>query len=338
MMIGSSTDNILSLSHISGVILRFAFPLSVGHSTICMTARNWCFTLNNPESEDIDISEWTEKPKLLIYQKEMGENGTPHLQGYLEMDQPVRLSALKKLLPRAHLEKRQGSRTQAIKYCCKEESRISQPKIIGFEGGLDALLKTLDSQPLGNTSLITLKNMIDNGSSELELADFDFGTWSRNYRALERYKRLKTTPRNTECNVIVIQGPTGTGKSRFCMESFPKAYWKQRGNWWDGYDGQSEVIIDEFYGWMPFDTLLRLCDRYPMLVESKGGQLQFIATTIVFTTNQVPDKWYKNMYMDSFYRRVTTWIIMPDCNNKLQYSNYGEAKEHFIDNNITFIN
>lgn len=177
-----------------------------------------------------------------------------------------------------------------------------------------------------------------NGSSELSLADEDFSTWARNFRALERYRRLCTKPRNEECNVIVIQGPTGTGKSRYAMDTYPGAYWKQRGNWWDGYSSEEVVIIDEFYGWLPFDTLLRLCDRYPLLVESKGGQLQFVATTIVFTTNQVPEKWYKNMYMDSFYRRVNSWIIMPDIHNKLVYNSYDLAKDNFINNEINFSN
>ena len=60
-----------------------------------MTSRNWCFTLNNftpEEAEEIKNSkEWI---KLIVYQVEEGETGTPHLQGYIETTGAVRISKM----------------------------------------------------------------------------------------------------------------------------------------------------------------------------------------------------------------------------------------------------
>lgn len=137
---------------------------------------------------------------------------------------------------------------------------------------------------------------------------------------------LCSTPRSHKTIVYIVQGPTGTGKSRWAMESYPDAYWKQRSNWWDGYAGHEHVIIDEFYGWLPFDLLLRICDRYPLLVETKGGQVQFQARTVILTTNKKPTEWYSNVYVASLIRRIDHWIIMPSLGETRTYTkdNYNE--------------
>lgn len=114
------------------------------------------------------------------------------------------------------------------------------------------------------------------------------------------------------------------------MESYPDAYWKQRSNWWDGYANHEHVVIDEFYGWLPFDLLLRLCDRYPLLVETKGGQVQFSANTIVITTNKRPTEWYTNMYTPALIRRVDHWIIMPAIGETHTYTSNTYNENIFI--------
>ena len=44
-------------------------------------------------------------------------------------------------------------------------------------------------------------------------------------------------------------GETGVGKSKWAFDKFGgEAYWKPpNSKWWDGYEGQSVAIIDEFY-------------------------------------------------------------------------------------------
>jgi len=40
-------------------------------------------------------------------------------------------------------------------------------------------------------------------------------------------------------------GPSGTGKSRAVREAYPEAYIKDADKWWDGYRGQSVVILED---------------------------------------------------------------------------------------------
>jgi len=97
-------------------------------------AKRWVFTLNNPTNEeqhslytlgeaisaDGDQSELT----YLIFGDEVGEQGTPHLQGYLCLRNKKRLPYLKTIpgLDRAHLRIARGTHVQASDYCKKDES------------------------------------------------------------------------------------------------------------------------------------------------------------------------------------------------------------------------
>jgi len=134
-------------------------------------------------------------------------------------------------------------------------------------------------------------------------------------------------------DVTVVYGPTGTGKSRMCNEDYDNPYWKQRGKWWDNYAHQETVCLDEFYGWLQWDVLLRLCDRYPLLVETKGGQIQFASKRLVFTSNTEPSKWYNGKYFDAFIRRVKTWIYMPRLGCRMVFTDYADFL-NAINNNV----
>lgn len=84
-------------------------------------SRNWCFTLNNyTETEISDIEKLDCK---YIFQEEKGENGTPHLQGILMFKNGVYFNSVKKMLPRAHIE-RCKNKISSIKYCTKPETRV----------------------------------------------------------------------------------------------------------------------------------------------------------------------------------------------------------------------
>lgn len=94
---------------------------AVGGNTKLQRARKWCFTLNNYTDQDLSqLSQQFETTcKFYIIGKEVGENGTPHLQGYFEREHQVRFDTLKKIIPKAHLEIAKGNRKQNIEYCSK---------------------------------------------------------------------------------------------------------------------------------------------------------------------------------------------------------------------------
>jgi len=84
-------------------------------------SRRWCFTLNNYTLEEKShISALFQNSVYFIQGEEVGAEGTPHLQGYVEFKHQKTLSALKKINKRIHWEIARGNRDQNIKYCSKE--------------------------------------------------------------------------------------------------------------------------------------------------------------------------------------------------------------------------
>uniref|UniRef100_UPI004047E79C hypothetical protein n=1 Tax=Shewanella sp. TaxID=50422 RepID=UPI004047E79C len=112
----------VSITH-APVTIFFSFPFIMPQPS---PARDWVFTINNPSEKDWD-KVWAFSYKYLVFQVEVGESGTPHIQGFVQMQELIRITGLKKLHKRAHWEKRRGTPDEAADYCKKEESRIDGP-------------------------------------------------------------------------------------------------------------------------------------------------------------------------------------------------------------------
>nr|WAE42768.1 MAG: replication associated protein [Cressdnaviricota sp.] len=249
-----------------------------------MSSCNWVFTLHWPsvENSDDNPEDW-QGVQYLVYQLEQGGvTGMIHFQGYLIMKNKVRLSAMKKLNPRATWAIRAGTHDEARAYCVKE-GRLDGPYELG--------------QPPAQgkrNDLLEVKRKIDTGATMLEIADAHFGNWVRYHKAFTIYRNMHLPDRHhvTECRVY--WGPTGVGKSRRAHVEAPGSYVVPRGDWWDGYDAHETVIIDEFYGWIQYSLLLNVLDRYPLLVPFKGGFSKFVAKLVIITSNKPPTDWYRN--------------------------------------------
>lgn len=85
-------------------------------------ARRWVGTLNNwNDDEYVTLSHDLQiKNYNFIIGKEVGEQGTPHLQIYIESKNAIRFETLKNLCPRAHWEPAKGDRESNLTYCSKE--------------------------------------------------------------------------------------------------------------------------------------------------------------------------------------------------------------------------
>ncbi len=88
-------------------------------------AANWIYTWNNPNIsvDDHHASFHDVHPVYHVFQREKGESGTEHFQGYIEFPNAISLKAVKACNSQVHWEKRRGNQQQAIAYSTKEESR-----------------------------------------------------------------------------------------------------------------------------------------------------------------------------------------------------------------------
>lgn len=119
-------------------------------------------------------------------------------------------------------------------------------------------------------------------------------TFVRYHRGLRALHDLHAAPEpRPDVRCFAYIGDSGTGKSRKAFEEMPSAYSKPAGPWFDGYDGEREVIIDDFVPGedLSLSFIMRICDRYPLRVPIKGGHVPWRATTIIFTSNYPLEEW-----------------------------------------------
>lgn len=92
-----------------------------GNTNLRHRSRCWCFTLNNYTEKELSqcLSYFNLKNFTFIVGKEVGEEGTPHLQGYIKNKTQISFSTLQKIMPRAHLEKALGDQKANYVYCSK---------------------------------------------------------------------------------------------------------------------------------------------------------------------------------------------------------------------------
>ena len=118
--------------------------------------------------------------------------------------------------------------------------------------------------------------------------------------------------------VEVYFGRPGTGKTlkvyKKCAEAGDRLYVKPPGMWFDGYDGHTAILMDDYDGscMKPFE-LLQLTDRYERRVQVKGGFTQISAMKIYITSNLKIRDWYstsnwENVHCAAFTRRVTKYV------------------------------
>lgn len=275
-------------------------------------AQYWVFTINNPDEYQIP-REWEDVVKYCIWQAEVGEQGTEHLQGYVVFNGRMRLSQLKLLNGVAHWEGREGTHDQAKHYCmkpvlaCKCKHCTKANTIAGpWQYGDDSEVPRKKGQ---RTDLTELRDALDEPDMDMRQVSHDhFGTYLKYHRGIESYMSLKSQHRPyKKPKIFIFWGKSGSGKSRLSHKVFPNAYRKMKNEWWQGYQGQTEVVFDDFYGWMPFDDLLRILDFYEYTVQVKGGSRPLAANVFIFTSNIEWDKWYKKLkdaQKEAFERRI----------------------------------
>ncbi|UBK24588.1 Rep [bat associated cyclovirus Cg1] len=275
-------------------------------STRNATVRRFCFTWNNYTDTDVVTCETfiNQHCKYGIFGKELSTSGTPHLQGFCNLQKPMRFSTIKQHLDnRVHIEKAIGSDLENQTYCSKAGLVFEKgtPCSQGRRSDLDAIVETIQAGE----------------RNERILAEKHATAYIKFYRGIRQYLEIAhpIKARDFKTDVYYYWGPPGSGKSRRALEearatNAESIYYKPRGLWWDGYNQQECVIIDDFYGWIKYDEILKICDRYPYKVQIKGGFQEFTSKKIWFTSNIDTLFLYKFQGYDAqaFERRITNKI------------------------------
>lgn len=276
------------------------------------SSRNWSFTLFYYVWEDIEALVGL-TCRGIIFQEEMcPTSGRPHLQGFVRFDRGVTMMEVKRLFgaerDHVHLEPARNP-FALVNYCRKGETRMGEC----YEEG------DLSFEQGKSSELADACDALINGASFRDLVRDYTLQCVRHSRGLQFIKQYADAARMEswrQVTVYVITGPSGVGKTRSVYECFDGIYKLTRpasdGNVWFGsYDGHRTLFIDDFYGWIPYSSLLHILDGYPLELPIKGGFMHAVYDTVVITSNDSPHEWYRGLFSTcspALARRIHHWI------------------------------
>lgn len=254
--------------------------------------RHICFTLNNyTEDEYNDL--WAEETGYTILAKE-GKDKTPHIQGYIEFKNPRYFKALKKKFPRIHIEERKGSAKQASDYC-KKEGDFQEKGELSNQGK--------------RTDLDRVCGMVINEEPLANIAKAHPREYVKFHKGITALHNILKPHRTEKPWCYWFWGATGVGKTYRAKNLGKDYYIKDSSKWWDGYDQQDVVIIDDFRkDNIPFDTLLRWLDENKCQVEIKGSSIPLNSRIIAITCDQPPSAYWTGNDLAQIKRRLNGGI------------------------------
>ena len=267
-----------------GVIKRvFRHVFVFYHAETCVTNQNTDIsnmskpaktwgpnTLNNYTDADIDLlKSWSSDVTRMIVSKEVGEEGTPHLQFSITFKTAKRLPAMKKLHAKVHWEIA-NSEVDVFLYCKKAESEV----VVDIDNRVQGKRRDVD---LAYDAVVNKKTRAE------------FYQDRPSFQAIRVYEKVSVDMHEPEGwvpkTIEWFYGATGTGKTRAAWERYGASlYVVTNIRWFDGYIGQETILFDDHRATdIPWGELLRLLDAYPLRREVKGGHVWLAHRRVVIT-------------------------------------------------------
>jgi hypothetical protein len=242
-----------------------------------------------------------------IGSEEVGEQGTPHLQCYFELKNPMSMAQLHKWPCFAEnpcaLKVANGTAQQNEVYVMKdvEENGSYYEKWGQFSKSREGQGKRTDWD--------RVHELAREGASAQEFCDEVPHLAYAHIGKVPRWIKVhKTAVREWKTRPIIYFGPTRAGKSTLMRskaaelaDEFGSGIYSKSDSdkWWPDYNGEEVVIIDEMHGgFFQWQHLLRLFEEGPLKVQQKGDHCEFLARVVIMATNLHPSEWYKDRRWD----------------------------------------
>ncbi len=249
-------------------------------------SKYWCITINNPTN---DVDRDRDNMSYIIMANEVSETGTPHIQGFVIFDTRKYLSQVRKIFPRCHAEKMQGTPEEASHYCKKPVPDCECKHCVkAREAGQIPDFIERGILPT-NYSLETRWSEANDLARLGKLDEIEPMMLTRYYHAFKRMQQDNPVKPNTlkaHLNYWIV-APTGFGKSTYARKHWPDYYDKAPNKWFVGYTGETTILLDDFgpeqckyLAWY----LKRWADLFAFPVETKGGGMPIRPKHIVLTS------------------------------------------------------
>ncbi len=266
--------------------------------------RGFCFTYwpgHRPDHTEEEIMTILKAVncQYIVFQQETGsqpgqtENGE-HIQCWVYFKSAITLQQAKGRLPGTpHIEVQRGSNSQAADYCKKDDTRRpgktwhevgQQPQDTGVKN--NSLLETIQ-----HAEQHGMKRTMDGDEHKASIARYTKGI-----QTLANHAANKRIPMMRNVKIYYIWGDSGAGKTTWAStrwspdDTYVVSDRKQ--TWFDQYQGEGVVVIDEFEGKTDWGLIKRILDGSKMLLPTKGSHVYGEYHTVIVTSNHDPRTFY----------------------------------------------
>lgn len=286
-------------------------------NTARVRAIRWVFTINNFTQEDEEaVMNLPDQPwcKCTVAEEEHLDEGTPHIQGYLETHTPKDRTALSRYFnSHAWIEVARGSTYDNWNYCTKEGNIIVEHNKPTNADNRPHRAYTQNQEVahsfLEDSKTQTRQYMIDNYP----------GLYARYHQLYDQIhssyaiQSITAYPGRLHDKNLWIYGPAGSGKTTLALSDLPyyQIYFKLPNKWWDGFDPSihKRILIDEFPDRNIADVLAnfvkRWGDRFPYNAEIKNGATVINPNIPVIVTSNysIDETFSRQQDRDAIHRR-----------------------------------
>lgn len=242
----------------------------------------WVFTWNNYTDDALDgVRGFLRTCEYGAFTPEKGEAGTPHLQGMFKKG--GRRQTILKELGKCYLAEMKAFDTdEAYDYAAhlgihKDKPRDGPTETFGLYRRQMFFVQDRGGM---RTDIMEMKKMVDQGKDwKTIVLEHPTG----NHRQVKEYYQQwqAKNAKERDVDVLWFAGPHAIGKSRKMREMAvrlfgPESYYCLEASnsgtvWWDGYGHQPVLIIDDCWHKFNQSFLMKVCDNYPMRLDTKGG-------------------------------------------------------------------
>lgn len=286
-------------------------------------SKKWQITQNNIKSNKIDIDNTVitiEKKNPIYYccAEEIGDKGTRHLHVFIVFASAIRFSTLKKMFPKAHIEKALGSIADNIDYIRKEGKHLEKAHT-----QIPGTFKEYGVRPVEKIStrdaIKDIMQMFKNGSTVNDVIE----RYSSFAMRIDRLDALRdrilcelSKKEFRDLKVYYIYGETGTGKTSYVYKTHGMDICRitnyGTSGMFDAYHGQEVIVFEEYASQIPIQLMLTYLDIYPVELPARYYSRTACYNTVYILSNIPFNEQYEDIQLKrpdiwkAFCRRITS--------------------------------
>lgn len=302
-------------------------------------SRKWLLTIQNPEEIGItdekieeDVTGLLTTVSYAAWAWEKAKTGTVHIHLFLYSKAPIRFGTVKRVFPKAHIDKARGTVQENKDYITKTGKWVSTDKAETSVEGSFREIGSLPKEKQEKRELMTeVLGRIEAGEKtisiirehpELGFRVKDMGLLTDLVKADHYDSALRPV------SVTYVYGDSSTDKKELIYEHYPLSDVHRIVDYdrpqalFDGYSAQDVVVFEHFYSSVPIYKLLAYCDSYPLRLPARYSDRIACYTKVYIVSSIPPEEQYIDVQAGRAYHMHEEFMERLDC---ILYVDHGEV-------------